>query len=275
MVDTLSGPIGETRAASAAGGGTALSTTPAYIGLPRGTRHVYIEGRNYSTAVVAQFFLNPYLVILRTQNSLASYADYSNDAQDGDAATEVVLDAQDTAANGDYLYVGSHTPFGGVYCDISADSNEANGTASTLTVSYWDGAAWTDISATDNTKSGSTTFASDGTVTWTIPGGWRAMSLDAIGKVDGLVPGTAVPYRTERLYWTRWTLSAAIDALTRIDGMYAISHLSAYTELVSGRVWEQRVHQGVGGVGCVQAACNAGTANLIVNVATDAGGYFD
>lgn len=273
LTEILEGGLGELRAASTAGGGTALTTTAGYIALPRGTQHVYLTARNFSTAVVAQFLLNPYLVILRTQDTLASATDYSNVAQDGDATTEVVLDAQDTAANGDYLYVGSHLPFGGVYVDVSADSNEANGTESTLTVNYWGPAGWTSISATDGTKSGSTTLATDGGVTWTVPTGWVAASLV---DINSPTPGSSSvelnTYKNEKLYWTRWQFSVQLDALVRLDAMLAISRSSVYGELVSGQEFGLTAHRGLGGYGCVQAKTDAGTANLIVNVAADKGG---
>lgn len=268
--ETLNGALGELRAASTASGGTALSTTAAYIALPNNSRYVMLMPRNFSTAVVAQVLFNPYLVILRTIDDLANVSDYSNVAQDGDAATEVVMDAHGTAANGDYLYVGSHLPFAGVYVDVSADSNEANGTNSVLTVNYW-GGAWKSISATDNSVSGTASLATDGTVTWTVPAGWQSASLSNIASP---VPGSAVELRDHPLYWTRWQWSVQLDALVRLDAMFAINRSTAYAELVTGQAYEKAMLRGIGGYGCVQAKTNDGTANLIVNVATADGAHF-
>lgn len=261
---THPGPLGEIRAVSTAAGGTSLSTAAAYVALPQGTAHLLLTARNFSTAVVAQILKNPYLVVLRTQDNLATATDYSEAAQDGDASTEVPLDDQDTAANGDYLYVGSHVPFAGVSVDVSADSNEANGTESVLTVNYWNG-AWTSISATDNTKSGSTSLAQDGTVTWTVPTAWKLASLIDIANP---VPGAHVPQRDRKLYWTRWQWSVALDALVRLDAMLAINRSTAYWEMIANQSLELRCVRGVGADGCIQAKCNDGTASLIVNVAT-------
>jgi hypothetical protein len=108
---TYSGPLGELRSASTAGGGTALTTAPLVIPLPRGIRHVMIEGRNYSTAVVAQIALVPYLSVMKTADNLATITDYSANAQDGSASTDITLSSLDTIANLDYLIVGSHLPF--------------------------------------------------------------------------------------------------------------------------------------------------------------------
>ena len=63
----LDGPLGEGGSPGAAAG-LALSTTAAFAQLPPGTQHVVLEGRNYTTAVVALVKLNPYLVVLRNGN---------------------------------------------------------------------------------------------------------------------------------------------------------------------------------------------------------------
>lgn len=259
------GPLGEWRAVSTADGGTALSTTVAYIPLLINTSHIQLTPRNYSTAVVAQVLRNPYLIILKTVDNLVTATDFSEVAQDADAASEVNLDAMGIATSGDYLYVGSHLPFAGVYVDVSADSGEANGTASTLSVYYWNGSAWVDISATDNTISSSASIGTDGTVTWTVPTGWKSASLERIGSP---VAGTAVPWRDIPLYWTRWQWDTALDAVVRIDAMLAINRSTAYAELIQGQAYEERIIWGPGGIGCLQAKANAGTANLVVNAAT-------
>lgn len=274
FVETISGDIGEIRAISAAAG-TSLTTTPAYLAIPTNTRLIFVEGRNYaSSGATAQVLFNHFLVVLRTTDNLANVTDYSEQAQDGDATTEVVLDAQDVAANGDYLYVGSHMPFAGCYVDVSADANEANGTVSVLTVNYWDGSAWTTTSATDNTASGGASLAQDGTVTWTVPGGWQLRSLVDIGKVTALTPGASVPYQHDKLYWTRWQWSVQLDALTRLDAIMAINRSTAYAELVSGRVLERAITRGLYHYGSVQARMDTGTGNLVVNVATGKDGHF-
>src|SRR5688572_15941194 len=134
-METLSGPLGEIRRASALTG-TAMSTTAALTLLPKGTAHVYLTPRNFSTAVVVGVAVNPYLIVLKTDDLLVTAPDdYSDAAQDGSTTTDIVLSSLDTAANGDFLYVGSHIPFRGVTVDVDA----ANGTASVLTVKYWDG----------------------------------------------------------------------------------------------------------------------------------------
>ena len=252
-------PIGETRTLSTADGGTALSTTLALIPIPPRVSRLIIIPRNFATAVVAKFALNPYLVVLKTLDNLATATDYSEAAQDADTATDIDLSSLDTAANGDYLYVGSHQRFRGVRVDVDA----ANGNASTLTVNYWNGTAWVTITATDGSASGGATIAVDGNVTWTVPAAWVAASLEDIASP---VPGSIVPYKDLKLYWTRWQVSAALDATSTLNSMLSLNRNTAqYAELLATTALDERIKRGLGGIACVEALTDGGTANLIVN----------
>lgn len=254
--EILSGPLGELRAASTAGGGTSLTTTVVRIPLPLGSKWVSITPRNLSTAVVAQVLLNPWIAVLKTADGGATFVDYAEAAQDGSTATDVDLSSLDTLANGDALYVGSHLPFSGVAIDVDG----TNGTASvTLAVDYWDGDSWANITPSDGTASGGTTLGQDGSVTWTVPSDWAMHAIPDAGPA---------------LYWTRWTVDVALDASTTLNSMLAINRSTVYSELVSGQAFEEAVTVGPGGVASVQARTDAGTANLIVNVATRGGGRF-
>ena len=275
--EVVSGMLGEIRAASTADGGTALSTTAVFIQLPLKSYHLMVTPRNFSTAVVAKVAVNPWLVVLKTTDGMVTApTDYSNYAQDGDTGTDVDLSSLDTVANGDFLLVGSHTPFRGVYCDVDA----ANGTASrVLTVSYWNG-VWTDSGDTNGTSS-ATTFDQDGLVVWTIPASWRSESLSTIYPNCPSVlmnSGTSrqQDIRADKLYWTRWEVNGALDSDTTLNSMCAANRSTAYMELVSGQTFQERIKHGeIGGIGCVEALTNAGTANLIVDVATIREGEFD
>jgi len=254
--EVLSGPLGEVRAASTAGGGTALSTTSVRIVLNRGAKWLSLTPRNFSTAVVAQYLLNPWLTVLKTADSGATFTDYSIEAQDASTSTSVTLSSIDTLANGDALYVGSHLPFSGVAIDVDA----ANGTASVLAVTYSksDG-TWANITPTDGTDSGGATMATDGSVTWTVPTDWETRVIDGAGQ---------------GLYWTRWVFSAALDSSTTLDHMLSINRSTVYAELISGQAFEEAVTVGPGGICSVQARTDDGTANLIVNTGTRQNGRF-
>jgi hypothetical protein len=263
----LDGPLGEIGSPVAAAG-LSLSTTAAFSPIPDGTQHLIIEGRNYSTAVVALVKLNPYLVVLRTQDAGATATDYSKNAQDGDTATDVTLSSQGTAAQGDFLYVGAHLPFRGVAVDVDA----ANATASVITVNYRksDG-TWADTSDTDGTASGGASLAVDGNITWTVPTDWVKTTLAA---ADGV--SSAVAHANTPLYWTRWEFSGGLDSSTTLNSMLAMSRakVSVGMQLTSGRVLALQVLKDVGGFGAIEAVTDAGTASLLVNCAAAAGGSF-
>ena len=268
MGEIWAGQLGELRAASTAGGGTALTTTAGFIQLPLKADHIFITPRNFSTAVVAQVALNPWLVVLKTTDNMASVRDYSEAAQDGLATTDVDVSSLSTLANGDFLLVGSHIPFRGVYIDV--DSTNSLGTAA-LDVFYWNG-KWTDYSDTDGTFS-TMVFAQDGLVYWTVSATWMKAKLqDLYPQAPRLIPssinGSTTSYDTP-LYWTRWSVDAAItDTSVTFNSMVAANRSTAYLELTSGQMFEERIKHGLGGIGCVEALTNAGTANLVVNVAT-------
>ncbi len=61
----------EQRSASTAAGGTALTTTAALISIPFGSKYLSLTPRNFLTAVVAQFCINPMLTILATTDALS------------------------------------------------------------------------------------------------------------------------------------------------------------------------------------------------------------
>lgn len=263
VTHVLAGPLGELRAASSADGGTALTTANAYIPLPNGTKHIIVMPRNFATAVVAKIALCPYLYVVKTVTDGASGTDYSDAAQDGSASTDVVLSSLSTALSLDYLFVGSWVPFAGVQCDIDGP----NSNVSALTVNYWqsDGlgsGTWADITATDGTDAGGVTFAQDGAVTWTVPTDWLPSSLREAHAGSGSMPAA----NAAGIFWTRWEVSAAMDAATTINSMAAVPN-GTPSEWVAGAVIESSYEKGPGGWAYVQAKTNAGTANLIVNVA--------
>lgn len=267
--EILSGPLGEIRAASTAGGGTAVTSTAARLVLPFGSKWISMTPRLFATAVVVKFNFNPWLTVLKTSDALATQTnltDYSVEAQDGSTSTSVTLSSLDTLANGDALYVGSHLPFSGVHCDVDA----ANGTASVLTVHYWNGSAWTDTSATDGTDSGGATFAQDGAITWTVPSAWVTTRLAAAVSTAAKNVGV---FQSE-MFWTRFSVSAALDSSTTLDHMLSINRSTAYGELVEGQVFEEAITVGPGGIASVTHLTDAGTASLVVNVATRQNGMF-
>lgn len=115
----------------------------------------------------------------------------------------------------------------------------------------------------------------DGSVTWTMPatgaaGLWRADNLNNIVQLLGKNStgfGDAPQYGTP-LYWTQWTWSQNLDSSVSLNSINSLNRSTAYAELASGQLLAQKVKTGFLGIGGFEAATDAGTANLIVNVAS-------
>lgn len=269
--ETIESPLGDLRAASTASGGTPLTATLTTIGLPLNAKWLTLIPRNFAGAAVLRFALNPWLVVLRTQDSLVSFTDFSDNAQDNDTGTSVTWSEQSTVANGDAFYVGSHIPFRGVAIDV--DGTNGSGSA-TLTVNYWNNTAWADITNSDGTRS-SAAFDQDGNETWTVPGAWVADNLNDIEVRTGFTT-TRHPEEVFQtaLYWTRWELDAAItDTSVTLDSMRSLNRSTAYAETPPNFAITEKIARGIGGISCVEALVNAGAGNLIVDVAA-LGGEF-
>lgn len=277
--DTFPGPLNEARAASTAAGGTAVTSTAQVVGIPNHTAHVSIVTHTYaSSALVVKAALNPYLVLLKTTDNLATFAnvtDYSVQGQQP-GGTGVTLSSLDTLANGGAFYIGSHVPFRGVAVDMSA---AVNGAASVLSAHYWTGALWTSLSPTDGTTAGGATFAQDGNITWTMPasGLWVADYLSntvpAQVAAGSYLPAeqrsTLLPWNELKRYWARLTVSAALDSSTVANTMFALNRSTAYAEYITGSLLQFRVVKEPGGIACVELLTDTGIADVIVNCYTD------
>ena len=236
------------------GSDTSLTTTAGLILLPKGAQFLALEAYNHSAAgVAAQVLLNPFLTVVKTADAGATWTDYSEAAQDADAATDVTLSSLDTLANGDALWVGSWAPFAG----LSADVDAANGNASVLSGTYWNGTALSNISLTDNTAAAGATFAQDGTITWSVPTDWAPCKLR--DRLSGA--NNAVVNGVTDLYWVRLVVSAALDSSTTLNSLVALNRSTLYATIKSG-VLNQTIQWGHGGVGAIQAKTNSGTATL-------------
>jgi hypothetical protein len=214
--------------------------------------------------------LNPWLTVLRTTDGGATFTDYSEEAQGDSISSVVVLDSQDTVANGDALFVGSHLPFRGVAVDVSA----ANATGSrTLTVSYWNPTtkAWVDSSDTDGTSS-STSLDQDGDVTWTIAAAWGQDNLwDMFTAANEPFKSTyvkpnAANVHVQDLYWTRWEWNGALDSEVELASMLALNRSVAYPMLTAGYRERITFRRGFGAFGAIEYKTDAGTADLIAVV---------
>lgn len=255
-----------------AAGGVALSTTRAMTVLPKGLNYAALVAHSFATgATRVQYATSPYLAVLRTNDDLASVVDESERAQDDDAATHVTLDSFPTLANGGFLLIGAGRRFRGVVVDMDA---AVNGNASVLTVEYWNGSAWQNISATDGTALAGATFGQDGDVTWTVPSDWaRRRLVDIAALRAGILAKAPPPVAQAALFWTRWKVSAALDATTLVDALTALAETTKYAELLSGGSAELYGGKGIGGTAAIETLTDAGTARLNITAAAGAGGF--
>ena len=102
------------------------------------------------------------------------------------------------------FYVGFHGPFASRYFQMGST---VNAVASVLTVSYWDGSAWTAVDdLLDQTSVAGATFAQSGFISWEPPTGW---SKRALTGVDSDI----------ELYWVKLTVSANFTAGTVLQSV--------------------------------------------------------
>ena len=261
--ETRGAPWGETRGIHTTAGGIAVTSASQAVPIPNGTRELEFSIRTATySAVSVLWAVNPSLVILHTADSLATApTDATNKMRDGIAGNVLVLDSLDTAGNGDFIYVGAKIPFGGVAVNVTA----VNGTSSVLTVKYWTGSAWADISDTDGTSSYSKTFAQDGNVTWTTPtqdSTWARTSLKSAGDTSI----NTFQYATEELYWTRWETSAAFDSEVEVTGMHALSRNTYFSEIFFSDTKKIAVNSSdLTGNTSFEFKTNTGAGNMIIN----------
>lgn len=267
------------RRALGAAGGVALSSTAVFTPFIEGQQALALTFVDPSGgATRGKFLYCPRGAILKATDKLATAAaitDATETLQDGSTSTVLSLNSLDVAANLDFLYVGCHVPFRGANIDVV----NTNGTASVLTVKYWNGTAWADITATDGTVSGGATLAVDGSVTWTVPADWVAGPLGsiAIGGSAGIADTTLnVGRHMMPFYWTRWEVSVQLDATVSIAHMLLLNKsATAYAELSDGQNIEEIIETGIlyGGSAGVELLSDAGAAKMLV-VAGKCGGRF-
>lgn len=262
--ETIPGPIGEVRAASTAGGGSALTGTATRTMLFPNTKQVELIPRNLSGAAVVQWLPCPWLTVIKTNDLLvANVVDQSFALQDNSTSTSVDFNSFGTLANGFALYVGSWTQFSGVVVDIQ---NTNAGSNTTLTVKYRKSDdTWADISASDGTASASKSFAQDGSVTWTVPTDWITARLFDTGDTKA-----NIGIGREELFWTRWEVSVVFDSTVSANSFQAIPASTVYAEIPAGfsEQFACTVGPATGGISAIQAKTDAGTANLVINCST-------
>ena len=99
----------------------------------------------------------------------STYSDYRISlGQPASSTVDVTLDTTD------YLYIGYYKPVQQIYLDIPTP----NTNAATLTAEYWDGTAWTAISAIDSTEG----LTRSGMIQWEELSDWDETTVDSSEK---------------------------------------------------------------------------------------------
>lgn len=116
-------------------------------------------------------------VLSSSDAGVAAFTDITSQANDDDEK-DVDLEAIFATADG-RLYVGAAYQFEGLFLRLL---DELNGSLTrTLTVKYWGATGWTALTITDGTAVSNRAFGQTGRVTWTIPSGWEARTLNGTG----------------------------------------------------------------------------------------------
>lgn len=147
--------------------------------------------------------------VLKTTDNEGSFTSYLDEATDNAPATTVNLSSLDTAANGDYFYVGYSAPFYGFYAHVGSP----NINVATIAYQYWDGDSW-ESPLTDNP------FACGKTGVTNVPFGassyysfWYAPSTWATKTINGITA-----------YWLRINVSAALSSGTSLAELRIIKN---------------------------------------------------
>ena len=263
MTDVLAGNLGYEKLVGASKG-IACTTTAAVTAIPNGANHLTLMPRNFATAVVVKYAINPYLFIVK-QSGASTFSDISDEAQDGDS-TSIIFDSFDVIANNEALYIGSHQRFGGV--KVNMVDSKVNATNSVLTVKYRkDNDTWTDISDVDGTINSSSTFGKDGNVTWTTPSDWKMDTMINIADFATVFVDRTFPQNQAPLFWTRWEVSVQLDSETEVEEFLPMHDTTGatYPEMTSAiAARERKVKKGPFGDGSIELLTDAGTANVVV-----------
>ena len=104
----------------------------------------------------------------------------------------------------DYIYIGYLTRFNEVRMLFGATNNNV---ASVLTLQYWDGLDWVDLTITDGTSEDAKTFRKQGNIKFTEPDDWKTSI-----PVEGMTYFNTESGKMEIGYWLRASVSVNLTA---------------------------------------------------------------
>lgn len=181
-------------------------------GFPPGYNAVDIETTSSTIEAILGAFAPKIAHFYFYDDSLNAWTDYTSEASDRNTASLVDLSTMQTA---DRVYVAGTKRYEGLSVDV-VGTNGA-GTANAVW-EYPTAGSWTSLSATDGTDS-TATLDQDGLVTWTVPATklWVASRLQDVAD-----PAPTTVPKTERYFWTRMRVSAALTDTSVTQGQWTL-----------------------------------------------------
>ena len=197
---------------------------------------------------------------------------YTSTGTTADASTYASLTGYTSS---DYLYLGCMERLSGAMFSIIDD--KVNILASIMSVSYWNGNAWTALTINDGTMNGTKTFGKSGWVTWSSPNRSLEFKRSDLGKnvakkrtgnvFSGVVSPTVFGVKeTPNMYYYRFSFSAT---LTNPVNIYHIAGIPAPKDIRGYSFPVMHQNRTV-------LACNMdGTKNTILMSAQDESNVFN
>lgn len=183
--------------------------------------------------------------VLKTLDEAVSFIDYTDEAIDDDLSTHIALDALDTWANGDSLYICFPRQLSGIKAYIDATNKNAN--TSVLSVEYYNG-SWGAVSGFDDgTDTGGATLNVTGWITWTL-------TTDSVFQTINGITG----------HWYRFKVSAALSATVDVEELRCRAPIQKIGNLWDGQY--QPVHDAWSNIGGTYKNI---LADLVDGVTTD------
>jgi len=113
-----------------------------------------------------------------------------------EAGTESGTEFESMDSSSDYLYLGEAATFTGAKFEW-----QTRGSNYTLIVEYWNGSAWTTMTANTNTLSdGTSNFQSNGLVSWVAPDDWATTAVNSQTKYWVRFSTSSTPVTTAKIY---------------------------------------------------------------------------
>ena len=126
----------------------------------------------------------------------------------------------------DIIYVGSSASvLTGPFTSLKFTSLTSTGSAGTITVSYWNGSAWTALTITDGTSN----LTASGTISWIAPSDWTAATVDGVERFWVRITRSAARSVT----WTHCEIGVAATG-TRLFIAQADGSQAAYAFVIQG-----------------------------------------